>query len=213
MTEIDEATIVAGLPKHGKTTIARKDAIEFLAANPRGLVLAHDLNEQLVPDICVAYDDTKQWRAAYKSARDKGEPFPRGASFRCEAEEVGELVMELGRRHNRAKDVKVPIKYLKDEESNSDTSGPTYQGKQDRQIWSNRRHLGVAPFVNVQVVTDLNIKFWRAATKVYIFCQTAENARELEKTLSLSRGALDAVVNAPKFRFVAWRQGEGLVAA
>jgi hypothetical protein len=211
MIEVDQATIVAGLPKHGKTTIARADAVTFLRTYPTGLVLAHDLNEELVEGICVPYENTAKWRDAYRAAAAKGEPFARGASFRCEASEIGELVLELGRKHNRAKDVKVPLKYIKDEESNSDTSVPTYQGGQDRTIWSNRRHLGCAPLVNVQVVTDLNVKFWRAATHVYLFCQTEENARHLEKTLSLPKHALDPVVNAPKYRYLLWRQGEGLV--
>ena len=209
MTEIDEATIVIGLPKHGKTTIARAELATFLATYPTGLVLAHDLNDQF-GDYCRTYETTEQWRKAYRDTHAKREPFPRGAAFTCAASEVGELVLELGRKHNRAKNVRVPMKYLKDEESNSDTSEPTYQGPQDRTIWSNRRHLGVAPFSNAQVATDINDKFYRAATKVYVFNQSEESARYLEKKLSLAKGALQAIVNAPKRRYVLWHQGEGL---
>lgn len=212
MIEIDEATIVIGLPKHGKSTVLRQESLEWLTKYPTGLVLAHDVNEELVPDICVPYENTAEWRAAYERAHREGRPFPGGASFRCSSEEVGALVLELGRKHNRAKDVKVPIKYALDEHSLSDTSGPTYQGQQDRTIWSIRRHLGVAPLINSQVVSDVNIKFWRQATKVYIFSQTEEQARDLEQKLSLPRHSLDPIVTAPKFRYLLWRQGEGIVA-
>jgi hypothetical protein len=213
VTEIDEATIAVGLPKSGKSTVMRKECIEFLRTYPTGLVLAHDCNSELEPDVTKSYDDTKQWREAYARAAAEKKPFPRGASFRCSSEEVGDLVMELGRKFNSAKNVKLPIKFPLDEFSLSDTSLPTYQGKQDRQLWSLRRHLGVAPFINAQLVTDVVVKFWRQATKVYIFCQTEEQARELEKTLSLQKHALDAVINAPKYRYLLWRQGEGLVSA
>lgn len=211
--EIDEATIVVGLPKHGKSTVLRKESLEFLQTYPTGLVLAHDVNEELVPDITRAYEDTNQWREAYARAHRDRKPFPGGASFRCSSVEVGALVLELGRKHNRAKDVRVPIKYALDENSLSDTSGPTYQGDQDRVIWTNRRHLGCAPFLNTQVVSDVNIKFWRQATKVVIFSLGEEQARDLESKLSLPRRRLDELVNAPKFRFLVWRQGEGIVNA
>lgn len=206
--EIDEATIVVGLPKHGKSTTLRRESLEFLNTYPTGLVLAHDLNEELAPDITSVYKDTKQWREAFAAGKAT-----RGASFLCSSNEVGELVLELGNRLNSAKDVRVPMKYALDENSESDTSGPTYQGQQDRVIWSRRRHLGVAPFINTQIVTDVNSKFWRAATKVYIFAQAEEQARALEKMLSLPKHALDSLVNAQKFRYLLWRQGEGLVAA
>jgi len=215
-TELDEATVVLGLPKHGKTTFARRDAIEFLRAHPTGLVLAHDINQQF-GDFCRMYENTEQWRRAYRDATTKREPFPRGASFQCEASEIGELVLELGRRHNRALSVRVPMKYIKDEESLSDTSEPTYQGPQDRVIWSNRRHLGVAPLLNGQLATDINEKFYKAATKVVIFAQGEEAARYLERKLSVSKGALDPIVSspparvAPRFKFLLWRQGEGIV--
>jgi hypothetical protein len=209
MTEIDEAIIVVGLPKHGKSTTLRKTTLEFLTKYPTGLVLAHDMNEELVPDLTVAYKNPAEWRAA----QAKGNT-PRGASFTdCTTAELAALVIELGERHNSAKNVRVPLFYPVDENSENDISGPTHQGQLDRRIWSRRRHLGVIPFLNTQIVTDVNIKFWRAATLIYIFAQSAQQARHLEETLSLPKGALDELVMAPKFHYLVWRQGEGLVAA
>lgn len=212
-TQIDEATIVVGLPKHGKSTVLLRETKEWLEMYPTGIVLAHDVNEELVQaGFSVAYDNIAQWRVAYKAAQAKREPFPRASSFvDCSNEEVGALVIELGKRHNHALDVRVPIKYALDEASESETSEPTYQGKQDRRIWSRRRHLGVAPYLNAQVVSDVNIKFWKAVTKVYIFAQSTKGARDLEEKLSLPAGALAGLVNAQKYRYLLWLQGEGLI--
>lgn len=210
-TEIDEATLVVGLPKHGKSTVLRKRALEWLQTYPTGLVLAHDLNQELVPDLTRFYESVDEWRDAYERALSTGRPFARGASFGCSSEDVGKLVIELGTKHNSAKNVRVPMLYALDENSESDTSGPTWQGIQDRRIWSRRRHFGVAPLLNAQVVRDINIKFWRQATVAYLFAQSQEQARDLEEKLSLSRGSLRVLVGAPKYRYLVWRAGEGLV--
>lgn len=212
-TEIDEATLVVGLPKHGKSTVLRKRALEWLRTYPTGLVLAHDVNQELTPDLTRYYDTIDDWRAAYERALRDGKPFPGGASFGCSSEDVGKLVLELGSKHNRAKNVRVPMLYALDENSESDVSGPTWQGIQDRRIWSRRRHLGVAPLLNAQVVRDINIKFWRQASQAYLFAQSREQARDLEQKLSLPHRALDVLVGAPKYRYLLWRAGEGIVRA
>jgi hypothetical protein len=218
--DLNESTIVVGLPEHGKTTIARKEAKEHLLTYPTGLVLAHDPNGDIAPDLLATYDNTEQWRKAFHDWERKGgsEPFPRGASFSsCEASEVGKLAIEIGERHNRAKNVKRPIKYEQDEGASSDTSEPSYQGPQDRTIWTRRRHLGIAPLINVQVPTDLHAKFWRNATKIYIFAQAEDASRYVEEKLSLPKGTLDAltyrgvVQGDLKYKHVLWRQGRGLV--
>lgn len=211
MTELDQATIVVGLPKHGKTTIARKEAHAHLQTFPSGLVLAHDKHEQLVPDLTRSYASADEWRKAYAAAAAAKQPFARGASFRGDSTEVARLAIELGERHNSAKNVRVPIKLIFDESSLMETSGATWMDKLDFQVFANRRHWGLAPFLNVQRQASLTAAFFEQATDVYVFAQTEENARELERKLSLPKGALQAIVNAPKFRYLHWRQGEGLV--
>lgn len=208
MSELDQATIVVGLPKHGKTTIARTEALEHLQEFPNGLVLAHDVNEQLCPDLTRAYETIDAWRAAM--AAGKG---TRGASFACSSEEVARLAVELGRRHNRVKSVQLPIKLIFDEASLMATSGSTYMDKLDFQVFANRRHWGLAPLFNVQRQSSLMAAFYELATDVFIFAQAEESARELERKLSLPKGALQPTVNAPKYRYAHWRQGEGLVAS
>ena len=206
MTEIDQATIVVGLPKHGKTTIARSVALAHLQTYPTGKVFAHDKHEQLAPDITTVYATIDEWRAA-----NRAPTAPRGASFRCSSVEVAKLAVELGERHNRVKDVKIPIALIFDEASLMETSGPTFMDKLDFQIFANRRHWGLAPLFNVQRQSSLMAAFYEQATDVYVFAQTEENARELEKKLSLPRGALGSTINAPKFHYLHWRQGEGIV--
>lgn len=205
-TELDQATIVVGLPKHGKTTIARSEALAHLQAYPTGLVLAHDANEQLAPDITRMHETIADWRAAAATAKHT-----RGASFACSSDEVARLAVELGKRHNRAKHVKVPIKLIFDETSLMATSGSTYMDKLDFQVFANRRHWGLAPLINVQRQSSLMAAFYELATDVYVFALNEESARELERKLSLSKGALQPIVNAPKYRYLHWKQGEGLV--
>lgn len=207
MSELDQATIVVGLPKHGKTTIARKLSKSFLEEHPTGIVLAHDPHEQLVPDLTRPYATIDEWRKTIATSPTA----PRGASFRCASSEVVKLAIELGERHNRAKDVKLPIKVVLEEASLMDTSGSTHMDKQDFRLFANRRHWGLAPYFNVQRQSSLMVAFYEQATDVFLFAQTEDNARDLERKLSLPRGALDSIVNAPKYRYLHWRQGEGIV--
>lgn len=213
MTEIDQATIVVGLPKHGKSTIARKEAIAHLTTYPTGLVLAHDMHEQLVPDICVAYASIDEWRKAQTAPTA-----PRGASFRCTATEVVNLAIELGERHNRAKDVRRPMKVIVEEGSLApDLVAPTHMSELATKLFANRRHWGIAPYINMQSQRSITSAFFEQATDVYIFAQTERNARALEDKLSLPVGALDPTITeppgrvCPKHRCLHWRQGEGLV--
>lgn len=205
--ELDRSTMIVGLPKHGKTTIARRIALEHLREFPSGLAFVHDQQEQFVPDLTRMYEDAAEWR----KAQAKKEPLPRGASFRCGSSEVRDLAVEIGRRHNRDKNVKVPILLVYDESSLMDTSGSTHMDKKDFQVFALRRHWGIHAVLNTQKVSNLMDGFYEQAVDVFVFNQNAENAALLEKRLSLAKGALASTVNAPKFRFVHCRQGEGVV--
>jgi hypothetical protein len=210
--EIDQATIVVGLPKHGKSTIARREALQWLETYPTGIVLAHDKHGELAGDICAPYRSVDDWRKAHAA-----EQAPGGASFRCASSDVIKLAIELGERFNAAKDVRLPMKVMIEESSLANTSGPTHMDSIDVEMFSNRRHYGIAPYYNVQRQSALMRAFYEQATDVYIFAQTARNARELEDKLSLPEGALDATITepplrvCPKYRCLHWRQGEGLV--
>lgn len=210
--EIDQATIVVGLPKHGKTTIARQESLAWLQQYATGIVLAHDMHAQLVPDICVAYASVDEWRKAHAAERAPG-----GASFRCSSTDVIKLAIELGEKHNTAKNVRLPMKVVIEEASLADDIGATHMDKLIFKLFANRRHYGIAPYLNVQTQRALMSGFYEQATDVYIFAQTERNARELELRLSLPPGALDATITeppgrvCPKWRCLHWRQGEGLV--
>lgn len=214
MTELDQATICVGLPKFGKSTIVRKEALEFLNTYPTGFVFAHDKHRVLAqplaggkPDIARVYETPADWRKAVAAGQHT-----RASSFvRCTSEEVARLAIEVGERHNRDIDVKIPIKLIYEERAHMSTSGSTHMSELDFMLFSDRRHLGLAPHINVQRQSSLMAAFYEMATDVFVFAQTEKNARALEEKLSLPEGALQPVVNAPKFHYLHWRQGEGIV--
>jgi len=212
MNELDQAVLLCGLPKHGKTTEARRLAKAHLERYPTGYVLVHDRHAQFSPDITRAFKDTAEWRAELAAAAAEKKPFPRGASFRCSATEISKLAIELGEKHNNAKHVRVPMMVIYDESSLMDSSGPTHMDALDVDLFSNRRHYGIAPVYNVQRPGALMEAFFTQSTEVYIFSQPSEKwTHTLEERLGLRGGELDFLVGGPKFRYVLWRQGEGLV--
>lgn len=214
MIEVDAATVLCGLPKHGKTTRARELGLDFLQRLPSGRLFVHDKHEQFSPDICALYQNPDEWRAKAAAAAAEGKPFPRGASFwRCKASDVTRLVVELGEKHNRAKNVRVPMMLVYDESSLMDTSGPTHMDALDIELFSNRRHYGVHPVYNVQRPGALVESFFTQSTEVGIFSQPSEDwIKTLETRLGL-KGRLGALLGGPKFKYARWRQGEGLVSS
>jgi hypothetical protein len=212
VTELDAATLLCGLPKHGKTTRARELALSHLQTFPTGRVFVHDKHEQFAPDLCALYATPDEWRAKAAAAAAEGKPFPRGASFwRCKASDVTRLVIELGEKHNRMKDVRVPMMCVYDETSLMDTSGPTHMDAIDMELFSNRRHYGVHPIYNVQRPGGVVESFFTQSTEVAIFAQPSDDwVKTLEHRLAGTKGRLEALLNAPKFKYAKWRMGEGL---
>lgn len=211
MSDFNHAVVIVGLPGHGKTTIARGEVHHHLSTFPTGIALVHDPNRQF-RDLCAVYDDVTAYRAAAAAAVAAKKPFPRGASIGGNAVDVTRLAVELGRAHNTAGNVKVPILDVKDESSLVTSSGSTFMGELDTQLLSNRRHWGIAPIYNVQKPTALTEGFYTMATRVVIFAQPSERrTRVLEEYLGLPDGALAELVGAPPFRYVEWQSGKGLV--
>ena len=206
--QLNSAVICCGPAEYGKTSIARKGALDHLTTYPTGIVLAHDRHRQLVKSgMTKLYDTVQQWR----DERAKNPTAPRGASFRCAWSEVAKLAIELGEKHNTDDNVKLPIKLIGDETSLMNTSGPTHMDSLDFQIFADRRHWGIAIQLNVQRQSSLMVAFYDQATDVIIFSQGEEDARDLEKKLSLRKGELAPVVMAPPFHYLHWKRGQGIV--
>lgn len=211
MSELDQAAIVVGLPKHGKTTIARMLVKEHLEKWGSGIAIVQDYNRQF-GDLCARYETVEAFRAAATKARKEKRALPRGAAFGCKSSALAELARELGRLHNRDTDVRVPIMLVYDEASLMDTSGSTHISDIDEEINANRRHMGIAPVYNIQRPTALTEAFYTTATDVYVFSMpSAKRTSKLEELLGLADDRLAPLVGKPKFVHVHWKQGEGLV--
>lgn len=208
MREFNFASVIVGPPQMGKTTIARTLVRDHLAAG--GWAFVHDPNRQF-RDMCAVYDDAAAWRAA-AAAAGKETPFPRGASLGGKATDVTQLAVDIGRAHNTADNIRVPIMLVYDESSLMGSSGGSYVGELDNALLSNRRHWGVGPVYNVQRPTALTEGFYNLATDVFILAQSSDRrTRVLEEYLGLPDGALDALVGAEPFTFRHWKAGKGLV--
>lgn len=209
--KFNKATVIVGPPQYGKTTIARTEAVEHLAAHRMGLVLAHDPNRQF-RDFCAVYETADEWLSKMTAAASKRVPFPRGASVGGSAAELARVAIELGRRWNDSDNVRVPMLLVYDESSLLEGSGSSHIGQQETQLLSNRRHWGIGPLYNVQRPTALTEAFYSMATDVYVLAQPSERRTGvLEEYLGLRPGSLAHLVGAAKFKFAHWRAGEGLV--
>ena len=210
--EVDQSYIVVGAPKSGKTTLVRTLVIDHLERYPSGVALVHDVNHQF-RDICQMYETVDEYRVASRAAALSGALFPRGAAFGCfEAAPISELAFELGRVHNDALDVRVPIFLAYDETSMMESSGSTHVGRRDLQLSTMRRHLGISLAFNLQRQGALMQSFYSNATDVVVFAQSNEDdVRELEKKLGLPRATLQRCIAAERFAYAHWKQGRGLV--
>ena len=213
MSELDQSAIIIGPPKHGKSSIAFELARAHLAQWPTGIALVHDSNGMFSRNaLCARYETTAAYRAAATTARKEKRALPRGASFLCGSDEIAKLAYELGRLHNNDTNVRVPIMLVYDEAALMDGSGSTHISTLDKQINSNRRHLGVAPVYNIQWPTMLTRAFYVTATDAYVFSmRSEEDTSTLEKYLGLPNDRLRPLVGRNKFSHVHWKQGEGLV--
>ena len=209
--QFNHAVVIVGLPRHGKTSIARDEVRDHLATYPQGRALVHDPQRQF-RDLCAMFDDVAHWKRELHAAIAAKKPFPHGASIGGEASEVRDAAIELGKLHNRADNVRVPIMLVYDESSLMDTSGPTHMDKADTALLSNRAHWGIATLYNVQRPTALPEGFYSMATRVVIFAQPSERrTRVLEEYLGLADGALFELVGAPPYKHLVWESGKGIV--
>lgn len=205
------AAVIVGPPQAGKTTAVRKIVREHLEKWPTGIALVHDPNRQFL-DLCAPYDDVKAWRKAIAAAGAAGKSVPPGASIGGVASDITAAAIAMGREHNTAANIRVPILLAFDESSLMDTSGPTHLGDQDTQLLSNRRHWGIGPVYNVQRVTSLTEGFYTMATDVYVFTQpSATRTAKLEEYLGLAPGSLDELVGAPRYKYKQWTADRGLL--
>jgi hypothetical protein len=209
--KLNRLGICVGPSEHGKSTIVRGEVLAHLTEHKRGLAFVHDPHGEYVGDICRGYASPEAARAALETNAPN---LPRGFSIRGSSSAVRDLAVEIGKRRNSKDAVAVPIVQADDESSLLDSSSKTYITPEDLDLCSNRRHYGIYKILNVQSVRALTEAWFSNATDVWIFSQANnDDARELENRLGLPRGRIGGsrIMNAPKFKFLHWRRGEGVI--
>lgn len=201
--------ILIGPPGCGKTTLAGAIAIAHMKAG--GIVLAHDPVQQFASYGCAVYADAAAYRA--RAASD-AQQMPRGASIGGNAADVMRLAADIGKRSNRATDVRVKILVVMDEMSLG-ASGATWMDRGDNEILATRRHLGVGLVMNVQQPNQLTSRFYSLCTDVAIFRTSADRAARLDNELLLDKGTLERanVMDLEKYHYVRVTLGEGVNSA
>jgi hypothetical protein len=207
------AAVVVGLPGVGKTTL-QVQLIRRHLQTPTGIVLAHDPMAQFTRHGCHFYKDANAWRAAAAKAAKSKTPMPRGASIGgYDSDGITTLALEIGELCNRAERITVPILVPYDEGSLREGSSSSHITPLDNRLLAVRRHAGVGPVFNLQECKQLTARFYRVATDVFLFRQTAERARELDSLLFLERGTLEAagVTQLENHRYLHVKVGQGIV--
>lgn len=205
--------LIIGPPEYGKTTVARHLVRRHLATT-NGIAFVHDPVQQFGRDGCYFYEDVAAWRRAAFEATKTKRPMSRGISLGGSTEEIVELAGSLGvRAGNTQEHVRVPILVVMDEGSTNENSGATWMGREDMQALSMRRHRGVGFAFNIQEPTMLTEKFYLFATDFYLFAQTTDHARMLDKRLLLEKGTLEraGVCSLPMRKYLHARKVVGVV--
>jgi len=193
MRELNEQVLLVGAPGTGKTRLWMYLTTAKWLPNEEW-VFVHDPNGQVrkLGASARLYRDTHAWRAAAAAAAAAKQPLPRVAGLQCETDELTNLIIELGGRHNRDEDVRFPMRVIYDEGSMMESTGASYAAKLDVRLCSRRRHLGAAPVYLVQEPLMVPKPLWVYATDVYLF--EGLEGRELEHVIArahLSRCAAE----------------------
>jgi hypothetical protein len=174
----------------GKTTIARSLVKEHVTEG--GWAFIHDPMRQFT-DMARTYDSPMAWKREVANAATRKLPLHRAARFTCKSAELVKLCVELGERHNRAKNIRFPMMLVVDEGSKHSSSGQTHMSREDNEALSTIRHLGVATVFNQQRLNQFPMQFYEMASDLYLFRLSAKRLDELEEALAIPPGSLDGV--------------------
>lgn len=203
----DYMGIACGPPKMGKSSLAAEVVRSMLESGV--VVLAHDPKKQY-RGLCAEYENADAWREAARKAAASKTPMPLGASIGGKAADVTALAMELGKRFNDVRRVRVKMCLVFDEGSVLGSSGSSWIGAEDNELLATRRHLGIGLLFLIQRPSMLTTAFWEMATDAYLFRVAGKRLDGLTETIHLPEGALAPVANLPPFRYVRVSIGDGI---
>lgn len=194
------AMFVAGVSGAGKTTYVNDVARDWLERG--GWVFVHDMTRSFaVPH----FKSWAEYLAAAAANIDEATGFTklRIAGFSCKWSELVAGMKDLARQLNSEKNIRFPMLLICDEAAQIDSSGKTYIGEEDKDLFGLRRHYGIAIVVNMQRVTDLMESFWGRLTDIILFrLGAAVDAQIIERGAEFPKGTLAAATKLDQFDFL-----------
>lgn len=192
------AGFLVGVAEAGKSTLVLELVDDWLRRG--GWAFVHDPTRSFrVP----SYGSWAEYlAAATRSVDDSGLPTLRVAAFSCPWSELVAGVKALARQLNSQHRVRMPMLLVGDEASGIDSSGRTHMSHEDQELWSQRRHFGVAIVVNLQRVKNLPLPFWEQVNHLWVFrLATPKDADIIAEGAQIAPGLMQFATRLPQYRF------------
>lgn len=184
--------------------------VNHLDHDTRSWAFVHDPNREY--RFLPYFNDAAAWRSAANAAAARGKPMPRGAAIGGDVEDLIDLVIELGERHNRVGHLAMRILLVIDEGVLVVNSGRSWISSQHAKLIAMRRHLGIG-ILWLQQDIQLDARFYKLGTDVMIWkLGNPTGLGRLELCFNLEPNSLqDNVPRIEQFGHIHAVNGKGFV--